>query len=153
MFNSWKSVKLAWAYVIRNLNILVWTVSFFFPWTSLFLSHLWTLMEPQVVCSVLWHNQNLGPLLYKKQNSCGEGVKIPRILDVSPLKNPLNTRLTLPTYWVSGPVYSSSRKNWFHIQPRLVRCNVFPSFSDTPVILSLCECLLVLFWDGVTWTT
>lgn len=63
-----KVIKFAWAYVTGNWNILVWTVSFlfFFHWTSSFLSHFLTIMEPHVVCSVLWHNENLGPLLYKK---------------------------------------------------------------------------------------
>lgn len=93
-------------------------------------------------------NEKSGTLHHKKQR---EGGEIPRLSDASPVTNPLNTRLTLPTYWVSGPVYSSSKKNWFHIHPRLVRCSVFPSFSDSLVILSLCECLLVLFGDSIIW--
>lgn len=147
-------IKLVWARVIRNGNILVWTVCYFFHQTTSFLPQLLTIMEASYRP---WHalfdlNEKLGPLLYEEQNNCGGG-KILRVSDAPPLKNPWNTRLTLPTYWVSGPVYSSSKKNWFHIQPRLVRCSVFPLFSDNPVILSLCECLLVLFWDGITWIT
>lgn len=41
--------------------------------------------------------------------------------------------ITLPTYWWSFPVYSSSRKNWFHIHPRLERCRTLPpSLSGIP---------------------
>lgn len=40
--------------------------------------------------------------------------------------------VTLPTYWWSFPVYSSSRKNWFHIHPRLERCRILPSLSGIP---------------------
>lgn len=42
----------------------------------------------------------------------------------------VNLGFTLPTYWWSFPVYSSSRKNWFHIHPRLERWRIFPSPSD-----------------------
>lgn len=41
-------------------------------------------------------------------------------------------RFTLPTYWWSFPVYSSSRKNWFHIHPRLDRWRILPSLSGIP---------------------
>lgn len=40
--------------------------------------------------------------------------------------------VTLPTYWWSFPVYSSSRKNWFHIHPRLERWRILPSLSGIP---------------------
>lgn len=43
--------------------------------------------------------------------------------------------LTLPMYWESAPVYSSCRKNCFHIQPRLDRLSIsvpfcFPASSS-----------------------
>lgn len=38
-------------------------------------------------------------------------------------------RRTFPTYCMSVPVYSSSRKNWFHIQPRLERLRGTPLAS------------------------
>lgn len=41
--------------------------------------------------------------------------------------------VTFPTYWWSFPVYSSSRKNWFHIHPRFERCRTLPpSLSGSP---------------------
>lgn len=52
--------------------------------------------------------------------------------------------LTLPTYWKSEPAYSSRRKKWFHIQPLLVRCNTFPSFSAGEANLSNAFLLLPL---------
>lgn len=50
---------------------------------------------------------------------------------------------TFPTYCLSVPVYSSNKKNWFHIQPRLERlsgtplasCPVSPDPLRPPVVL------------------
>lgn len=47
-------------------------------------------------------------------------------------------RVTLPTYWWSFPVYSSSKKNWFHIHPRFERWRTLPpSASGIPNTLPI----------------
>lgn len=63
--------------------------------------------------------------------------------------NVLCKSLTLPTYCVSAPVYSSSRKNWFHIQPRLTRCSILPSFLVGLVTLLLVKWLLDFSCDAM----
>lgn len=65
-------------------------------------------------------------------------------------------RFTFPTYCMSVPVYSSSRKNWFHIQPRLERRSGTPLASwpvsplRPPVVL---RSALRLQPGQLSWTT